>query len=176
MIPLQTVAWPLVSTTPGLLMPDGPLIAHPPEVKERALAIYMESGPAVAEQETGVPSGTIRSWASRAGVSVGNRGKPWVESRDDLMNRFGSLAWLAADEVERHLKAHDPGKAQKAMLAAAIAVDKAQLLSGGHTSAHVSFSATANSLMKIVENARRRKGLDLLAPDTIDGEASEADD
>lgn len=38
------------------------------EERSRALAIYVEQGPAVAASETGIPKGTIASWASRAGL------------------------------------------------------------------------------------------------------------
>jgi len=36
--------------------------------REEALKLYLEEGPSAASRATGIPSGTIRSWASRAGV------------------------------------------------------------------------------------------------------------
>lgn len=40
-----------------------------PEQKAEALELYVEHGPAEAGQMTGIPSGTIRSWAHRAGMT-----------------------------------------------------------------------------------------------------------
>ena len=41
----------------------------PQSVRERALELYQEVGPAEAARQLGLKSGTIRAWASRAGVS-----------------------------------------------------------------------------------------------------------
>jgi len=41
----------------------------PRGVRDRALELYREVGPAEAARQLGLKSGTIRSWASRAGVS-----------------------------------------------------------------------------------------------------------
>jgi transposase-like protein len=38
-------------------------------VRDRALELYREVGPAEAARQLGLKSGTLRSWASRAGVS-----------------------------------------------------------------------------------------------------------
>ena len=41
----------------------------PRSVRDRALELYQEVGPAETARRTGLRSGTIRAWASRAGVS-----------------------------------------------------------------------------------------------------------
>jgi len=38
-------------------------------VRDRALELYQEVGPAETARRTGLRAGTIRAWASRAGVS-----------------------------------------------------------------------------------------------------------
>lgn len=41
-----------------------------PEQRANALAIYRDHGPAEASRRTGIPGGTIASWANRAGVQT----------------------------------------------------------------------------------------------------------
>jgi transposase-like protein len=43
---------------------------YQPELKAQALAIYVEHGGAEAARQTGIPNGTIRSWAHRNGVAT----------------------------------------------------------------------------------------------------------
>lgn len=40
------------------------------EQRAEALALYAEHGSAVAAERTGIPSGTVQSWAHRAGVAT----------------------------------------------------------------------------------------------------------
>ncbi|CAN5678461.1 hypothetical protein BH18ACT15_BH18ACT15_14320 [soil metagenome] len=49
----------------------------PPSTRERALELYQQVGPAEAARQLGIKSGTIRSWASRAGVSSPHVAYEW---------------------------------------------------------------------------------------------------
>lgn len=117
------------------------------EQKQRALAIYAEHGPREAARETGIPLSTVGTWAKAAGVTFNAertaratevRQMRWAERRANLTDLFGQ----AAEElVEKARTAEDAGDAKQLMLAAAIGVDKAQLLSGGVTSRHEQLDA-----------------------------------
>ncbi len=50
----------------------------PWSLRERALELYAEVGPAEAARQLGIKSGTIRSWASRAGVSSPRVPSEWA--------------------------------------------------------------------------------------------------
>lgn len=112
------------------------------EQRETALAIYREHGPRAAAERTAIPLSTIGTWARAAGLSFNpertenaNRAKAlrWEERRRDLTDALGDAA---AQLLTKALAADDGRAAQAFMTAAAIGVDKAQLLSGGVTTRH----------------------------------------
>lgn len=45
-------------------------VEWPTEVKQRALELYVSDGPSAASRATGVPSGTIRGWAHKEGLTM----------------------------------------------------------------------------------------------------------
>ena len=49
----------------------------PQSTRERALELYQQVGPAETARQLGLKSGTIRSWASRAGVSSPHVAYEW---------------------------------------------------------------------------------------------------
>lgn len=112
--------------------------------RQAAMEAYGEVGPAEAARRTGIPAPTIRKWAERAGVTGDDpRTRPmtqaaqvaWEIRRKTLANDFGQVA----AELLQHVRtaASEPNRsrdAQALMTAAAIGVDKAQLLAGGATS------------------------------------------
>lgn len=117
------------------------------EQREKALELCREHGPRHAARETGIPFGTISGWAKDAGVASDAtrtqaatevRQARWAERRAGLTDLLGQAA---QELVEKARKSEDLRAAKDAMLAAAIAVDKAQLLSGGVTSRHEQLDA-----------------------------------
>ncbi len=113
---------------------------YTPQQKAHALALYLEHGPAQAGRLTGIPSGTIRQWAKRDGVTV-TRGKKaaanvvaatlsWQQRRYRILSVLGDAAeeFIAAGRG-----AEDAGDRMKHITAAAIVIDKAQLLDGAAT-------------------------------------------
>lgn len=116
-----------------------------PEQRAEALELYVELGPAAASARTGIPVGTIASWAHRNGVQtrciettaarVEHSRLRWAERRADLAERIGAVAEKALDQTEHALDEGDR-KAKDFALTMAVLVDKAQLLSGEATARH----------------------------------------
>lgn len=108
--------------------------------KAEALRLYAEHGPAEAARITGIPAPTVRSWARRNGVaSVATPERQaaieaarltWTQRRTTLTAQLGEAAELL---VNRALTSGNARDAQAWMTAAAIGIDKAQLLSGRDT-------------------------------------------
>jgi len=113
------------------------------EQKQAALDAYAEHGPAEASRQTGVPTKTIASWAARSGVQMdaGARSSAveaakitWEIRRKTLADDFGRAAAELIEHARIAARTSDrPRDAQALMTAAAIGVDKAQLLAGGAT-------------------------------------------
>jgi hypothetical protein len=114
-------------------------------VKSQALELVDTLGYALASKQTTIPQPTLRAWVShRAG-----RGKlyvppdvpeidaspdvTWDDSVVSMANRFGRLAGGMLSSAEGFARQGRPREAKEAILAAAIAVDKAELLSGRAT-------------------------------------------
>ncbi len=51
---------------------------YPQAVRDLALELYQEVGPAEAARQTGIRSGTIRVWAHRAGISSPHTPYEWA--------------------------------------------------------------------------------------------------
>lgn len=126
--------------------------------RERALQDYDTLGPAECARRAGVPPSTLRSWASRAGLAAAasQRVAAAVERRGlDLEERRQLLAADLLTAAEEALQAlhqpvavyrvaaegivageaprPSPRDAQALLIGAAIAIDKAQLLTGQAT-------------------------------------------
>ena len=114
-----------------------------PEQKTTALDLYREHGPAEAARRTGIPLGTISSWAKRSGVQTAAPENArvrveaakikWAERRLTIADEFGTaiVEFLAAG---RKAAADGDGRNTQAFAtAAAISLDKAQLVTGGPT-------------------------------------------
>lgn len=138
------------------------------ETKARALQLYLEHGAGHASQATGVPAGTIRSWASRTGQQTPRADRTAQARRDaaetaaERRLRIASRCYNDAEQLLDELfrpaelvkvvtlsggkdAAGDvevvrvdvdrppPGDQRHIAVAAAILLDKAQLLSGEAT-------------------------------------------
>ena len=114
-----------------------------PEERDAAVALVAEHGQAEAARRTGVPVGTIASWAKRAKVvapASADRARrveasqiAWAERRLTLADRFGEVADKAARVLLERLDHADVTVPQVISVIEA-AVGKAQLLTGGSTS------------------------------------------
>jgi len=108
--------------------------------RTEALRLYAERGPAEAARATGIPAATIRSWAKRSGAQPlrSEKGRAaveasrlsWEQRRAELTVRLGEVA---AGLLERAAASGDAQKAKALMVALAVAIDKAELLSGRAT-------------------------------------------
>lgn len=120
----------------------------PDEIRQRALELYVEFGPAdaarlLASDGHHVPPNTIKAWASRAGLATvatqkteaataAKRAKFELQ-RAGFADRMGNLIDGLLDTAEEALAAGDLQAVKIAAVSAAVYVDKAQLLSGGAT-------------------------------------------
>jgi hypothetical protein len=124
--------------------------SYTPEQRTQALELYRTDGPRAAAATTGIPLGTITSWAKNAGIRtraienaaacVQATSLKWEERRIGLAHEMGRVAELA---ISRAVDELDHGKARDAQAfatTAAILVDKAQLLTGAATSRHETVS------------------------------------
>lgn len=114
--------------------------------KSEAVVASKELGIEVMSDRLGVTTRTLTRWresAQAAHIDAVKAAPPvgivadsltYRERMPLLANRLGAMAQLALEHVPEHLEAGQPGKAQQAMTTAAIAIDKAQLLSGNATS------------------------------------------
>lgn len=135
--------------------------AHPREVQQAALAAYLDVGPRQAGRDTGLPVQTVQSIAKRHGMLLSDLKddvRPWAEKRLDVADAFGQLAVQCMSRAKETL---DEGTeksmhTQRLLTSAAIAVDKAQLLSGGATSQHLSLSGTLEQAAELQEQLRTR--------------------
>lgn len=137
--------------------------------REEALALYEEHGPAEASRRTGIPKGTISSWASRAGratkalanTAAANEARTLMleRRRQDLAadllddaHRLRAQLWAEAeahyfdrDGAFHRAKIDKPTFADQRVIVDAVgkAVDKVQLLTGQATERTESFALDA---------------------------------
>lgn len=140
-----------------------------PALKARALELYVTEGPAAAAKQTGLKPGTIRYWASKAGLFTQRREHGThviaakqltaAEQRTELAMRCyadagrlldqlftpaelvkivtlaqgGEQGGSVAEVVRARLKEPTAGEKRHLAVAAAVLLDKAQLLSGEAT-------------------------------------------
>lgn len=107
--------------------------------RAEALRLYVEVGPAEAGRLLSIPAATVRKWAERSDLTLKDeRGRSvaaavegarltWAQRRADVAQRAGDAAAIF---LERALEAGPRGAADL-MRAFKIALDSAQLLSGG---------------------------------------------
>src|SRR5262249_6657783 len=109
------------------------------EDRAKALELYLQHGAATAAEQTGIPVGTITSWATRQGLSElrtieakraaeGAR-LTWAQRRAQVALEAGE----AAHEFTARARMAKPRDARDLMAAADMAVKNAQLLDGGPT-------------------------------------------
>lgn len=109
---------------------------------DQALTLVREGvGYREITRRTGVARSTISTWARAAGIDTEKADQVaaaaeanrvgWHKRRGELIDRFGDLAELMLERTEA---CNESADAKNLITAAAIAVDKAQLLSGGATS------------------------------------------
>lgn len=113
---------------------------YTPEQRTEALALYLDHGPAEASRRCGVPAGTIRQWALRAGKKSPRAARAvagaeaarltWAARKAEVALRSGEAA---AEFLERAVGTPKAREGSDWMRAYALAVDKAQLLDGGAT-------------------------------------------
>lgn len=117
---------------------------HTDEQRAEALALYAEHGLAEAHRRTSIAKGTISSWARRTGVQTSAPGNmreaneaaamAWEQRRLALKDKLGQAVEEFVEAARRVARGAGSAKdAQALMTAAAIGVDKAQLLAGGAT-------------------------------------------
>jgi transposase-like protein len=130
--------------------------------KADAVALYLDHGPTIASDQTGIPSTTISSWAQRSGLASQRSEKlnagvkasklAWEERRTTLAHEMGQVAELALERChsaltgdslvidavnakgEHYDRIPNPSDAKNLALTMAILADKAQLLTGSATS------------------------------------------
>lgn len=120
-----------------------PRALHSDEFKREAVALAVSIGPAEAARQLDMKAPTLRSWCSRAGVATDAtanteaatalRRARWEERRSEMVHDIGDAAAKALDKVLICLDQDSPRNAKDYATTMAILVDKAQLLSGGHT-------------------------------------------
>lgn len=140
---------------------------YPAAEREEALRLYAELGPAEAARQTGIPAGTVRSWAARSGAT-GERTEQataaveaarltWAQRRAEIRTRAGEAA---AGFLERAVEAKGTRDVRNLMGGFAVAVDKAQLLDGEATErVEVSEDERRQRVAKLRDDlAARRQG------------------
>jgi hypothetical protein len=118
------------------------------EDRERALQMLRDGvGTNEVARRTGIAKSAISRWSTAAGIVTARAAQTeaahegvklaWAKRRGELTDRFGEVAATMLDKAT----GGDSADAKNFMTAAAIAVDKAQLLSGGVTSRHEQLDA-----------------------------------
>jgi transposase-like protein len=132
------------------------------EQRAEALALYADVGVSEAARRTGIPAGTIASWANRAGIqpeanenlraAVEARRLTWAERKTALATRLGEIADQAAEQLAAKIAANElSGRDLIAALTALI--DRTQLLTG---------EATARTESTVAVNDAREQALALV--------------
>jgi transposase-like protein len=111
--------------------------------KAHALDLYQTEGPAQAALATGIPKGTILSWAHRAGLQsdcIAEMGKArqaaslTLEARKAVL--AGRLTEVAEKAVERQLELIEEGNLRDVVGAGTRAIHDTLLLTGQATERH----------------------------------------
>lgn len=138
---------------------------HPPEKKAAYLVDVPEMGISGAAKAHGIDKATGSRWARDAGIATvatertrnateGARLR-WEERRASLVHDLGDLAAESLEQIRANLTTKPRISADLARVLS-IAVDKAQLLSGGATSrAIVDRQASLEALDELAERRKR---------------------
>lgn len=144
---------------------------HDPDTKAEALRLVAEVGPCEAARRLGIPEGTVKSWARRAGISspngeqtakaVATASVAWAVRRAALVDEMGRAATKAVARLNERLDGDTTTGLRDLAVSAAVMIDKAQLLSGQATgrteAAHtVSDERKAKAVAVFDELAHRR--------------------
>jgi transposase-like protein len=128
------------------------MTAYTDDQRAEAVDLYLQHGLADTHHRTGIPRATLRLWLQKAGhdpadvaVHTGQKTQAanqatrerWETLRLTMADRSGDIASklleIVADNLDE-LKPRNAGDAKHLATAAAILIDKAQLLTGGATS------------------------------------------
>lgn len=111
--------------------------------RDEALNLYLDHGPHEAARRTGIPIGTIASWAHRSGLqtlctennlaAAQATRAAWQARREAMIDEIGRIAEKALTVADEMLDDRLPSKAKDAALTMAVLIDKAQLLAGAAT-------------------------------------------
>ncbi len=135
----------------------------PDDVKRQAVAVYAAEGMAAAHEATGVPKGTIKSWADKAKASAPERSdeqtKAATEAHIEQMTR---KRWATRSELAStvqflltRIRASDsPQKAQSDAISVGILVDKLAVVGWGDQQAAT--DGPGADLERMREEARKR--------------------
>lgn len=120
-----------------------PRAQYTPQQKADALVLYAQHGAAETARRTGIPEGTLMSWAHRNGVqslaaeqtraAVEAAKAKWDERKLKMVHEIGSVAQMALAQAEAAVMDGKGRDAKDFATTMAILVDKAQLLSGAAT-------------------------------------------
>lgn len=141
--------------------------------KQQALEVYAEHGLLAASEATGVPRGTIKSWASRMGVepataervkarrdaTVARVERSLAERRVVLVAKLGEIAELGVDWAAKMLEQGDDLSMRDVVGAWTRAIHDLQLLSGEATDRSETLTppdAIDAEIADLVEAMRRR--------------------
>jgi transposase-like protein len=115
--------------------------------KGEAVAHCLQHGMKDAHDTLGIPKPTLSSWmtederaemaerfTSKTSAATAAAAQTWADRRPGLTDQLGEIAQLAMDKAVELIRLGKTADAQKAMVTAAIGIDKAQLLSGHATS------------------------------------------
>lgn len=133
--------------------------------KTEALELYVTHGPTETSRRTGIPKDTVSAWAAKAGlrtnVSKTANGRAaqrikWEDRRDGMAHDLGRVAAKAIAWAERAIDSDDGKTAQTAITSAAIAIDKAQLLTGGATNRveHAGYDEREKEIRQLIDQKR----------------------
>lgn len=168
-----------------------PATGKPPKPKslDRSEVLHWAKtvGASEASLRFGVSLRTIARWkaeivqtkAAQAAEDARPKGpQSWLERREGLGDRFGEVAQAALELASQYISEGDGGNAQKALVSAGIATDKAQLLRGGPTKRNehtVSLDAQVTRLMDALGTINERKALPV-AGEAMDVESEDIED
>lgn len=146
------------------------------EQRKEALTIWAEHGLLTASEKTGIPQGTIATWTNAAGMrrkpelqgraaaaiqatiqwNLNQAAEMWAERCAVLVTRLAATTVAALDAVDGAIASGDLRSAKDGMIAFAVAVDKAQLLTGGATGRHESEITTSVRREELLAAGRER--------------------
>jgi hypothetical protein len=120
--------------------------------RRHALELAAEHGPTDAAELTGIPVGTILSWRhrlARAAVAAAevvqrDTGRTWDERRDRIVIDLADTFDLARAKLHAALDTGTTKAARDLVIVVGVLGDKCELLSGGVTSRHESYSLRAD--------------------------------